>query len=40
MTAKMRILLLRLLEKQQKHPDYAKRIGVQVRMKRKEADHV
>ena len=30
MTAKERILALRLLEKQEQSPEYAKRIGVQV----------
>lgn len=31
-TAKERILMIKLLEKQQRRPDYAKRIGIQVRM--------
>lgn len=30
MTARERILALKLLEKQELHPDYAKRIGIQV----------
>ena len=30
MTAKERILALRLLEKQKQQPEYAKRIGIQV----------
>ena len=30
MTVKERILALRLLEKQERHPEYAKRIGIQV----------
>lgn len=30
MTAKERILAIRLLEKQQKNPEYAKQIGVHV----------
>ena len=32
MTAQERIRALRLLEKQQKHPAYAARIGIRVRM--------
>ena len=36
MTARGRILTIRLLEKQQRSPDYAKRIGIQVRMVRKD----
>ena len=32
MTPKERILALRLLEKQEQHPEYAKRIGIQVSM--------
>ena len=32
MTPKERILALRLLEKQEQHPEYAKRIGIQVNM--------
>lgn len=35
-TPQERILALRLLEKQEKHPDYIARIGVQVRMVRKD----
>ena len=34
MTARERILALRLLEKQEKQPEYAKRIGIQVQMKK------
>lgn len=30
MTARERILALRLLEKQEQNPEYAKRIGIQV----------
>ena len=30
MTARERILALRLLEKQEQNPDYARRIGIQV----------
>ena len=30
MTVRERILALKLLEKQEQHPEYAKRIGVQV----------
>ena len=45
MTAKERILALRLLEKQERNPEYANRIGVQVRLaardpKNKEVKHV
>ena len=36
MTAKMRILALKLLEKQEKNPEYAKNHGNQVIMKKKE----
>ena len=32
MTVKERILVLKLLEKQEKNPEYVKSIGVQVRM--------
>ena len=32
MTARERILALRLLAKQEQHPEYAKRIGIQVHM--------
>ena len=32
MTAKERILALRLLEKQKQQPEYAKRIGIQVKI--------
>ena len=32
MTPKERILALRLLEKQEQHPEYAKRIGIQVNL--------
>lgn len=34
MTARERILAIRLLEKQEKQPEYAKRIGIQVQMKK------
>ena len=34
MTAKERILAIRLLEKQEKQPEYTKRIGIQVQMKK------
>lgn len=45
MTPKERILALRLLEKQARNPEYANRIGVQVRIvtkdpKSKEVKHV
>ena len=32
MTAKERILALKLLEKQTQHPEYAKRIGIEVKL--------
>lgn len=32
MTPRERILLMRLLEKQERNPEYAKRIGIQVSM--------
>lgn len=34
MSARERILAIRLLEKQEKQPEYAKRIGIQVQMKK------
>ena len=33
MTARERILALRLLEKQEQHPEFARRIGIQVNMR-------
>ena len=36
MTTRERILAIRLLEKQKKQPEYAKRIGIQVQMKKAE----
>ena len=33
MTARERILALRLLEKQKKHPEYAKKLGINVQIK-------
>ena len=36
MTARERILAIKLLEKQEYNPDYAKRIGIQVSMVRKD----
>lgn len=35
MSTRERILALRLLEKQKRNPEYAERIGVQVRMVKK-----
>lgn len=35
LSAKVRILALRLLEKQKKNPEIAKQIGVEVKMKEK-----
>lgn len=45
MTVRERILALKLLEKQEQNPDYAKRIGIQVCIskqdpERKEEHHV
>ncbi len=36
MTAKGRILALKLLQLQKRNPEYAKRIGIQVRMAEKD----
>lgn len=36
MTARARILALRLLEKQERSPEYAKQIGIQVSMTKKD----
>ena len=36
MTVRERILALRLLEKQKKNPEYAKKIGLEVKVKEKE----
>lgn len=38
MTARERILALRLLEKQERSPEYAERIGIQVRMLEKDPE--
>lgn len=38
MTARERILALRLLEKQERSPEFAKRIGIQVRMTEKDPE--
>ena len=35
MTARQRILALKLLEKKKKNPDFAKKIGVEVKIKEK-----
>ena len=37
MTARQRIMALRLLEKQKKNPSFAKKIGVEIKMKEKDA---
>ena len=37
MTARQRILAIRLLEKQRQNPEYAAGIGIQVRMVRKDS---
>lgn len=36
MTAQERILAIKLLEKQEQRPEYARRIGIQVRMVKKD----
>ena len=36
MTARERILAIKLLENQKKQPDYAHRIGIQAKMKKKD----
>lgn len=36
MTARERILAIRLLEKQERYPEYAKQIGIQVNMTQKD----
>lgn len=36
MTARERILAIKLLEKKERNPDYAKRIGIQVSMVHKD----
>lgn len=36
MNVRQRILALRLLEKQKKNPEYAKKIGLEVKLKEKE----
>ena len=36
MTARERILAIKLLEKQERKPEYARRIGIQVRMVKKD----
>ena len=38
MTARERILALRLLQKQEQNPDYARRIGIQVNMMKKDPE--
>ena len=37
MTARERILALKLLEKQEQHSEYAKRIGIRVELKPKDS---
>lgn len=39
MTVRERILAIRLLEKQECSPDYAKRIGIQVRIVKKNSNN-
>ena len=36
MTARERILVIKLLEKQERNPEYARRIGIQVSMEKKD----
>lgn len=36
MTARERILAIKLLEKQERYPEYARRIGIQVSMEKKD----
>ena len=36
MTARERILAIKLLEKQERNPEYARRIGIQVSMAKKD----
>ena len=36
MTARARILAIKLLEKQERNPEYARRIGIQVRITQKD----
>ena len=36
MTARERILAIKLLEKQERNPEYARRIGIQVRVVKKD----
>ena len=36
MTARERILAIKLLEKQNRNPEYARRIGIQVSMEKKD----
>lgn len=38
MTAKQRTLSLKFLEKQKKNPDFAKRLGVEIKIKKKEVE--
>lgn len=39
MTARERILAIRLLEKQERSPEYAKRIGIQVKITQKDPNN-
>lgn len=39
MTVRERLLAIRLLEKQEKNPEYAQRIGIQVAIKKNESAH-
>lgn len=40
MTVRERILAIRLLEKQMQHPDYAKRIGIQVNIRKQDPEEM
>ena len=39
MTARERILAIKLLEKQERNPEYARRIGIQVSMEKKDKNN-
>ena len=38
MSVKARLLALKLLEKQKQHPDYAKQIGIEIKVVKKEKE--
>ena len=39
MTARERILAIKLLEKQERNPEYVRRIGIQVSMEKKDPEN-